>query len=109
MQKWRLYIKFGIAIYPFYIICNNFRRLENLENPSAPPITVYRQDVKIQALRSGLSLADQKLVDRLEKLKDDGKGPPPSESEIRERLANLKGENNYVEGPSRLVSVYVLP
>lgn len=75
-----------------------------MENPSAPPITIYRQDAKIQALRSGLSPADQKLVDRLEKLKDDGKGPPPSESEIRERLANLKGENNYVEGPSRLVS-----
>ncbi|XP_018573423.1 abscission/NoCut checkpoint regulator [Anoplophora glabripennis] len=79
------------------------KRLENLENPSAPPITIYRQDTKIQALRSGLSPADQKLVDRLEKLKDDGKRPPPSESEIRERLASLKGENNYVEGPSRLV------
>lgn len=75
-----------------------------MENPAAPPIIMYKQDAKITALRSGLSPADQKLVDRLEKLKDNGNGPPPSESEIRERLANLKGENNYVEGPSKPVS-----
>lgn len=79
------------------------RRLENLENPAAPPIIMYKQDSKILALRSGLSPADQKLVDRLEKLKDDGKGPPPSESEIRQRLASLKGEN-YSEGSSKPVS-----
>lgn len=54
----------------------------------------------MQALRSGLSNSDQKLVDRLEQLKDDGKGPPPSESEIRQRLEKLKGDNHYVEGPS---------
>lgn len=75
------------------------KRLESLENPAAPPITVYKQDKKIQALRSGLSEADQKLVDRLEKLKE-SKGVPPSDSEIRQRLAVLKGENEYVEGPS---------
>lgn len=81
--------------------------MENLENPAAPPIIMYKQDSKIMALRSGLSAVDQKLVDRLEKLKDDGKGPPPSESKIRERLAQLKGENNYVEGPSKPVSIYL--
>lgn len=81
-----------------------FRRLENLENPAAPPIIMYKQDNKINALRRGLSPIDQKLVDRLEKLKDEGKGPPPSESEIRKRLAILKGENNYVEGPIKPVT-----
>lgn len=65
---------------------------------------MYKQDSKILALRSGLSPADQALVDRLEKLKDDGKGPPPSETEIRNRLANLKGEN-IVEGSSKPVSL----
>lgn len=68
------------------------KRLENLENPAAPPITVYRQDPKISALKSGLSIADQELVDRLEKLKQKKK-LPPSDSEIRERLAKLKGES----------------
>ncbi|XP_056640788.1 abscission/NoCut checkpoint regulator [Diorhabda sublineata] len=77
------------------------RRLENLENPAAPPITVYKTDPKIESLRKGLSSADQKLLERLEKLKDDGKGPPPTEAEIRERLQKLKGENEYVEGPSK--------
>jgi len=70
------------------------KRLENLENPGAPPITVYRQDPKIGALKSGLSSVDQQLVDRLEKLKAK---PvlPPSDQEIRERLAKLKDLNNF--------------
>lgn len=81
------------------------RRLEALENPAAPPITVYKQDAKMVNLRTGLSQADQQLVDRLEKLKEDkGKPLPPSETELRKRLASLKGENNYVEGPSKTVS-----
>lgn len=98
-------IGFGniLYCYEFFLKNYNFRRLENLENPAPPPIIMYKQDPKIMALRSGLSATDQKLVDRLEKLKDVGKGPPPSEMEIRERLANLKGENNYVEGPSKPV------
>lgn len=81
-----------------------------MENPAAPPITVYKQDPQIANLRTGLSPVDQQLVDRLEKLKDKGKAPPPSETELRMRLANLKGENNYVEGPSRPVmkNYYVL-
>lgn len=84
------------------MICT-FRRLEALENPSAPPITIYKQDSKIANLRIGLSPADQQLVDRLEKLKEKGKTPPPSEVELRKRLERLKGENDYVEGPSRPV------
>lgn len=70
------------------------KRLENLENPVAPPITVYKQNPKFQKMKVGLTPADQKLVDRLEKLKDDkNKSPPPSETELRKRLAQLKGEN----------------
>lgn len=79
--------------------------MEALENPAAPPITIYKQDPKIANLRIGLSPADQQLVDRLEKLKEKGKTPPPSEVELRKRLERLKGENDYVEGPSRPVSV----
>ena len=75
-----------------------------MENPLAPPITMYKTDPKIQALRSGLSPADQKILDRLERLKEE-KGPPPTEGELRRRLASLKGENDYVEGPSKPVCV----
>lgn len=75
--------------------------MECLENPSAPPITVYKNNDKLDNLRTGLSPIDQKLLDRLEKLKDKGKGLPPTESELYLRLATLKGENMYVEGPSK--------
>lgn len=75
------------------------KRLEDLENPARPPITIYKTDKKMETLRSGLSPADQQLLDRLEKLKDKDK-PPPSEDEIRKRLNSLKGGNEYVEGPS---------
>lgn len=87
---------------PFFLFSK--RRLECLENPAAPPITVYKNNEKLQNLRTGLSPVDQQLLDRLEKLKDKAKGPPPSEFELRRRLADLKGENTYVEGPSKLVS-----
>lgn len=75
-----------------------------MENPSVPPITMY-QNNKFQKLRIGLSPADIQILDRLEKLREDkNKVPPPSESEIRMRLANLKGQNPYVEGPVKMVS-----
>ncbi|KAK4884333.1 hypothetical protein RN001_000604 [Aquatica leii] len=74
------------------------KRLEELENPSPHPITVYKENKRMANLRSGLSAADQQLLDRLEKLKD--KSTPPTEDDIRKRLNNLKGGNEYVEGPS---------
>lgn len=77
-----------------------------MENPSHPPITVYKND-KLSSLRTGLSPVDQKILERLEKLKDEkGRGPPPTEGELRKRLANLKGTNDYVEGPSKPVSTH---
>lgn len=76
-----------------------------LEDPSHPPITMYKND-KLGPLRTGLSPADQKILERLEKLKDEkGRTSPPTEGEIRRRLANLKGINNYVEGPSKPVII----
>ncbi|XP_017768176.1 PREDICTED: abscission/NoCut checkpoint regulator [Nicrophorus vespilloides] len=78
------------------------KRLEALENPMSPPITMYsRNNNALTSLRAGLSATDLELLDRLEKLKDDGKGLPPTDSELRQRLATLRGENNYVEGPSK--------
>ncbi|XP_076268715.1 abscission/NoCut checkpoint regulator isoform X1 [Rhynchophorus ferrugineus] len=68
------------------------KRLENLENPAAPPITVYRENPTVTNLKCGLSPADKDIVDRLARLKEKEKAPP-SDGEIRERLAKLKGEN----------------
>ncbi|XP_044746209.1 abscission/NoCut checkpoint regulator isoform X2 [Coccinella septempunctata] len=52
-------------------------------------------------MKIGLTPADQKLVDRLEKLKDEkNKSPPPSETELRRRLAQLKGEN-FIESSAK--------
>lgn len=56
-------------------------------------------------MKIGLTPADQNLVDRLEKLKDDkNKSPPPSETELRRRLAQLKGENFVETSHKNLVS-----
>lgn len=68
------------------------KRLENLENPAAPPITVYKDDPRLSKLKDGLSSADQDIADRLAKLKEK-QTVPPSDTEIRERLAKLKGSN----------------
>lgn len=63
-----------------------------MENPAAPPITIYKENTDITKLKCGLSPADKEIVDRLSKLKEKEKAPP-SDGEIRERLAKLKGEN----------------
>lgn len=80
--------------------------MENLENPSAPPITIYQQNSKLQKLRTGLAPADVQILERLERLREDrNKVVPPSENEIRSRLANLRGENPYVEEPKKNVRI----
>lgn len=100
------YCIYFMIINTAYVIC--FRRLESLENPSAPPITIYQQNSKLQKLRSGLAPADLQILERLERLREDrNKIAPPSESEIRHRLANLKGENPYVEEPKKTVTITV--
>ncbi|KDR17531.1 abscission/NoCut checkpoint regulator [Zootermopsis nevadensis] len=70
------------------------RRLESLENPSRPPITLYRKDQHMQKLKLGLSEVDCKIAERLEKLREDRKQQPvPTEEEVARRLAKLKGED----------------
>lgn len=79
-----------------------------MDNPAPAPITANKPDQVLTTLRKGLPSTDQQLINRLEKLKEGSKGPPPTESELRARLAALKGENNYVEGPSKPVSKNIL-
>jgi len=86
-------------------------RLESLENPSRPPITVYRQparEARLAQLKRGLSIEDQQLADRLESLRKNdhprqanghhhggsgGGGGGTTSEEIEARLARLKGED----------------
>ncbi|XP_037077543.1 LOW QUALITY PROTEIN: abscission/NoCut checkpoint regulator-like [Pollicipes pollicipes] len=77
------------------------RRLEELENPARPPITVYRESSRAASLKQGLSRQDSELVDRLEALKADRKAKHvPTEREMEERLSALKGEAGGA-GPSQ--------
>lgn len=70
------------------------KRLESLENPAKRPITVFRQSSKYSDLKSGLSKEDQEIIERLEKLKEDSsRQAPPSEQEIKRRLAVLQGRD----------------
>ena len=68
--------------------------MEKLENPNKSPIVVYAEDSRMVNLKRGMSIEDQQLVNRLSKLKSEireMKGDIPSQSEIEERLAKLKG------------------
>lgn len=77
------------------------RRLESLENPSRPPITLYRKDQRMQQLKVGLNEVDCEIVERLEKLREERKQQPvPTEEEVVKRLAVLKGED-----PTRMASL----
>ena len=78
----------------FCVFVFKYRRLESLDNPSRPPITVYRQDSRIQKLKEGLKERDREIADRLEKLKEERKKQPvPTEEEMARRLALLKNED----------------
>ncbi len=77
-------------------------RLESMDDPAKPPITVYQQSVRqrgFQELRRGLSIEDQRILERLESLKKDDsedlksrrKSSDKIEDEIAQRLARLKG------------------
>ncbi|XP_001607524.2 abscission/NoCut checkpoint regulator isoform X1 [Nasonia vitripennis] len=70
------------------------KKMESLENPARPPITMYRQGSKLDRLQVGLDPIDQEIVNRLKKLKDEDKQlPPPTEDEIRRRLALLQDQD----------------
>ncbi|XP_011302591.1 abscission/NoCut checkpoint regulator isoform X2 [Fopius arisanus] len=69
------------------------RRLEALGNPVKPPIVIYKQD-RWDEFKTGLEPEDQAIVERLKKLKEADKKPPPvTTDEIRRRLALLKDED----------------
>ena len=62
---------------------------------SKPPITLYQASTpKFNELKSGLSEADQKLVERLEELRSGDKNRRKSDqsnSDVEARLARLRG------------------
>ncbi|KAK0161892.1 hypothetical protein PV327_008295 [Microctonus hyperodae] len=68
-------------------------KINALDNPVKPPIIIYKQG-RWDKFKAGLDPADQAIVDRLRKLKDEDKRPPPpTTEEIRRRLALLKDED----------------
>lgn len=71
-----------------------FRKLDKQEAVKKSSVTVHSApDQRLANLKRGLSAEDQELVDRLAKLRSevrDIKGVP-SQDEIEERLAKLKG------------------
>jgi len=68
--------------------------LDSLENPAKPPIVMYKHTNHWDKLKKGLEPADQQIVDRLQKLKDDKQCHPlPTDDEIKQRLALLKDQD----------------
>ena len=68
-----------------------------MDNPAKPPITLYREssNSRLANLKKGLSIDDQKLVERLEELSDVSrtarrKSDQP-DADLAARLAKLKG------------------
>ncbi|CAG2056730.1 unnamed protein product [Timema podura] len=83
------------------------RRLESLENPAGPPITVYTPNPRMVELKSGLEEPDRQIAERLEKLRADRKkGPAPTEEEVVSRLARLRGQS-YI--PANTKPTYTAP
>lgn len=80
------------------------RRLESLENPARPPITVYHHNTRMEELKTGLTAEDREIAERLEKLKEERKRQRelPTEEDIVRRLAALKGEDAECAVASRL-------
>ena len=69
---------------------------------------MYKQKSKLDRLKADLDPADQKIVDRLKKLRDEDKQlPPPTEDEIRRRLALLKDQDPDIIHEPINVGVYL--
>ncbi|KOC69461.1 Zinc finger FYVE domain-containing protein 19 [Habropoda laboriosa] len=69
------------------------KKLDSLENPVKPPIVMYKHTNHWDKFKKGLEPADQEIVDRLRKLKEEDKTTALSVDEIRKRLALLKDED----------------
>ncbi|XP_054007931.1 abscission/NoCut checkpoint regulator [Hylaeus anthracinus] len=69
------------------------KKLDSLENPAKPPIVMYKQSNHWDKFKKGLEPADQEIVDRLQKLKEEDKTTALSVDEIKRRLALLKDED----------------
>ncbi|XP_076755811.1 abscission/NoCut checkpoint regulator [Xylocopa sonorina] len=70
------------------------KKLDSLENPAKPPIVMYTHTNHWDKFKKGLEPADQEIVDRLQKLKEeDNKSTTLSVDEIKRRLALLKDED----------------
>lgn len=68
-------------------------RLDLLENPVKPPIVMYKHTNHWDRFKTGLEPADQEIVERLRKLKEEDKTTALSVDEIKRRLALLKDED----------------
>lgn len=89
------------------IILDIWSRLDSLENPVKPPIVIYKHTDHWDALKRGLEPADQQIVDRLRKLKDEERNiSVPTIDEIKQRLALLKDQDPQASG-SNLINVCI--
>lgn len=77
--------------------------MDLLENPVKPPIVIYKRTNHWDKLKMGLEPADQQIVDRLRKLKDEERNIPlPTVEEIKQRLALLKDQNPEASGSNTI-------
>lgn len=86
------------------------KRLEALDGPPKPPVTIYRAEPRMRKLIEGLNSTDLEIVRRLEKLREERHAVKnvPTEDEIAHRLALLRGQN--ADHPQSSSSkVYIAP
>ncbi|XP_072746130.1 uncharacterized protein [Anoplolepis gracilipes] len=81
-------------------------KLDSLENPVKPPIVIYKHTNRWDKLKKGLDPADQQIVDRLRKLKDEERNiSVPTIDEIKQRLALLKDQDPQAGG-SNVINIH---
>lgn len=80
------------------------KRLESLDSPISTLIMSGTEESRLPSIPPSIIQTDSQLLERLKKLKNPSKVPPPSEWELRKRLAVLQGANEYVEAPSKPLS-----
>lgn len=81
------------------------KQLDSLENPPKPPIVMYKHNNHWDKLKKGLEPADQEIVERLRKLKEEEKKAPDVD-EIRRRLAILKDEDPDASSSGHKINIH---